>query len=76
MAATRCRRRESSPKCEGSFLRNPNSPASNNGKASRASTSKSHRTQNLNDDEIYEVTLQIDVTATANEQTAFKCELL
>jgi preprotein translocase subunit SecB len=32
-------------------------------------------TQKLND-EIYEVTLQIDVTATANEQTAFKCELL
>jgi preprotein translocase subunit SecB len=32
-------------------------------------------TQRLND-EIYEVTLQIDVTAAANEQTAFKCELL
>jgi preprotein translocase subunit SecB len=32
-------------------------------------------TAKLND-EIYEVTLQVDVTATAGEQTAFKCELL
>jgi preprotein translocase subunit SecB len=32
-------------------------------------------TAKLND-EIYEVSLQIDVTAAAGEQTAFKCELL
>ena len=32
-------------------------------------------TAKLNE-EVYEATLQIDVTATADEQTAFKCELL
>ena len=34
-----------------------------------------HRHAKLNE-EVYEATLQIDVTAAADEQTAFKCELL
>jgi preprotein translocase subunit SecB len=55
---------------------NPNSPAVYQWEDQpRIDVQFNIATQKLGD-EIFEVTLQIDVTATSGEQTAFKCELL